>query len=111
MSIAPPRWPEQHLASDLPIRTVRYQMAVVRTLVDDLERVTATRAPPLDGQLVEALATLACRVIEAAAELAAVVDGAAEESGVHARVDLAWLQAGRKKATPGQPASLSAEET
>jgi hypothetical protein len=106
MPIAPPSpWTRHDLARDLPTRTLRSQLAVVRTLVDELERRTAYPGRQHDAQLVEELAALACRTLEAAAQMAAVIE-TAEESGIHARTELGDPRPGLQKATPRHVVTL-----
>jgi len=57
------------------IPAVRRQAALVRTLLDEVERVTPSDlADPIGAQLVEELGRLGCRCVELAAALAKVVD-------------------------------------
>jgi hypothetical protein len=57
------------------IGSLRAQAAVIRSLLDEVERVAPANAPVVAReQLVEELARLGCRFIEAASGLAEVVD-------------------------------------
>ncbi len=73
-------------AEDFRVATVRRQMAVVRTLADEIERCLA----PAEGeavreQLVQELTRLGCRSLEAAVAMTEQ-DEFAETSGVYRRV-------------------------
>lgn len=113
MSSAPFHVPQLHgSAPDGSIRTLRAQMALVRSLVDELERRTAPQAPRLDGQLVEELAMLGCRVIEAAAQMAHTLGDAPDESGIHRRMIVAGgTPALHKVAPPCPPVALGGGNT
>jgi hypothetical protein len=73
---------ERLLAEELRVVATKRQIAVVRTLADELERclVRAGAAPALQEQLVQELARLGCRSLEAAAEKPVNV---AEQSATH----------------------------
>lgn len=59
------------LHEELDGLAIRQQTAVVRTLMDQLERVTPRGAGSLRAQLVEELARLGCGILEAVATLSA----------------------------------------
>ena len=63
---------ERHLDHELAFARARRQVAVVRTLLDELERMArpSERANDLLAQLVEELAKVGCQVFEATASLA-----------------------------------------
>jgi hypothetical protein len=74
---------DEQLAGELRVAELREQLAVVRTLADQIEQLSR----PIDTeslyeQLVEEMARLGCRVLEAAAALAKSYP---EDSGVFAR--------------------------
>ncbi|HEY3820148.1 MAG TPA: hypothetical protein VGL81_23450 [Polyangiaceae bacterium] len=72
------------LADELRILAARQQLAIVRTISDEMEWCLAHRVATngLREQLVEELARLGCRSVEAAAVLA-TPDPVYEQSGVH----------------------------
>jgi hypothetical protein len=86
MQSSPPA-PEDRL--DVSLGDVRSQMAIVRSILDELERSTMSDGSRIHGQLVEELARLGCRVIDAAATASRLVEpdegDDAEGSGVHER--------------------------
>jgi len=51
------------------IREVRTQAGVVRALLDEVDSIEPAFAEELDGQLVEELARLGCRILEAASSM------------------------------------------
>jgi hypothetical protein len=70
------------------VKNVRSEVACVRALLDELERVAPSSLDEraISGQLVEDLARLGCRFLEAAGALARVVDPVpAPRSGVRLR--------------------------
>jgi hypothetical protein len=70
------------------VKNVRSEVACVRALLEELERVAPSSLDEraISGQLVEDLARLGCRFLEAAGALARVVDPVvAPESGVRVR--------------------------
>lgn len=76
---------ERLLAEKLRVVATKQQIAVVRTLADELERCLGRGGAALavQGQLVEELARLGCRSIETAAAMAEGPVGVAEQSGTH----------------------------
>jgi hypothetical protein len=71
------------LTAELRLAELRAQLAVVRTLADHIEHLARPGdTEGLGEQLVEEMARLGCRVLEAAAALAGAYP---EESGVFAR--------------------------
>jgi hypothetical protein len=52
------------------LRPVRSQTAVVRALLEEVERLDPATSGGLSEQLVEELARLGCRILETSAELA-----------------------------------------
>ena len=74
------------LADELRVATLKSQSAVVRTLLDEIDRAVpqAFAAVALREQLVEELTRLGARVFDAAAAIATKNDvDALQESGVH----------------------------
>jgi hypothetical protein len=72
------------LAAEARLVNLRSQVAIVRTLADQVELLS--RAPDVDGlgtQMVEEMARLACRLLDAAAALADA--SPVEDSGVFKR--------------------------
>jgi len=76
---------ERLLAEELRVLATKQQIAVVRTLGDELERRLARGGAALavQGQLVEELARLGCRSLETAAAMAEKPVDVAEQSGTH----------------------------
>lgn len=73
------------LAAEARLVDLRSQVAVVRTLADQVEQLSrAADVASLGGQMVEEIARLGCRLLEAAAALAGV--SSVEDSGVFKRV-------------------------
>ena len=70
------------LIHELHIRTTARQLAVIRTIADEFERSVRNGSPgaALREQLVEELARLGCRSLEAAAEMTKLDAG--EEGGI-----------------------------
>lgn len=56
-------------------REIRTQAGVVRALLDEVDAVNRAFDADLDAQLVEELARLGCRILEAASTLAPPRDG------------------------------------
>jgi hypothetical protein len=78
---------EGQLPSDLQLVRVRSQVAIIRTLADRAERLARPiEADELDEHLVEEMAALGCRLLEAAASLTAL--RRCGESGIFALQDL-----------------------
>jgi hypothetical protein len=72
------------LGSELRLARLRTEVAVVRTLADQIELLARTRlADGLSEQLVEEMARLGCELFEAAAEL--TKSPAPEDTGVFVR--------------------------
>jgi hypothetical protein len=72
------------LASELRLAHLRSQVAVVRTIADQVEQLARARdAESLRTQLVEEMARLGCRLLEAAAAFTEVPHG--EDSAVFVR--------------------------
>jgi hypothetical protein len=72
------------LAAELRLARLRTQVAVVRTLADQIELLVRPRhVSGLGDQLIEEMARLGCQVLEAAAELTR--SPAPEDSGVFNR--------------------------
>jgi hypothetical protein len=72
-SVRAPSTDDEHVPADEPpVLTTRRQIAIVRTLADELERCLdrGRAALALREQLVEELTRLGCRSLEAAADLA-----------------------------------------
>ena len=66
---------------------IRTQVAIARTLFDELERtVSWGNASPIDDQVIEELARTGCRILEAAAALAAEFDASESPPRAEARV-------------------------
>jgi 2-keto-3-deoxy-6-phosphogluconate aldolase len=76
---------ERLLEDELRLVATKQQIAVVRTLADELERclVHGGAATALQEQLVQELARLGCRSIETAAAMAEKPADLAEQSGIH----------------------------
>jgi len=75
---------DRQLSAELRLARVRTQVAVVRTLADEIELLVRRRlVDGLSEQLVEEMARLGCQLVETAAELTRVP--AAEDTGVHRR--------------------------
>jgi hypothetical protein len=73
------------LAQELGVVAAKHQIAIVRTLTDELERClmrgSAMRA--IRAQIVHELARLGCRSLEVAAAMTDEPHDAEEQSGVH----------------------------
>jgi hypothetical protein len=75
---------DQQLGAELRLARVRTQVAVVRTLADQIELLVRPRhVDGLNEQLIEEMARLGCRLLETAAELTKV--SAPEDTGVFRR--------------------------
>lgn len=76
---------ERLLEDELRLVATKQQIAVVRTLADELERclVHGGAAADLQEQLVQELARLGCRSVETAAAMAEKPVDLAERSGTH----------------------------
>jgi hypothetical protein len=71
------------LAAELRLGGLRSQLALVRTLADHIEHLAGSQdADGLDKQIVEEMARLGCRLLEAAASL--TESPRSDESGVFA---------------------------
>lgn len=87
--VASPRAPEPNddgrLAADPRLRRLRSQVAVIRALADEIEVLARPKdADGLSEQIIEEMARLGCRLLEAAASLAE--PRRPEDSGVFARL-------------------------
>jgi hypothetical protein len=81
------------LAAELRLLHLRSQAAVVRALADHVEQISrAADAEGLGLQLVEEMARLGCRLLEAAGSM--VKAPPVEDSGVFARVGVLPTRAG-----------------
>jgi hypothetical protein len=79
---------DRPLVAELRLARVRWQVAVLRTLVDRAEYLARPgETNGFDEQLVEDMARLGCRLLEAAALLAERPDS--DESGIFARARFA----------------------
>ena len=75
---------DDRLGAELQLARLRSQVAVVRTIADEVEHLTRPRdADGVRAQLVEEMARLGCRLLEAAASL--TEPPRSEDSGVFAR--------------------------
>jgi hypothetical protein len=74
---------DSQLMVELRLARARAQLAVVRTLADRIEVIANPRLVGLDDQLIEEIARLGCRLLEAAAELTR--SPAPEDTGVFHR--------------------------
>ncbi len=75
---------DDRLGAELQLAHLRSQVAVVRTVCDEVEHLAQPRdADSLRAQLVEEMARLGCRLLEAAASL--TERPRSEDSGVFAR--------------------------
>lgn len=76
---------EELLASELRLIADRQQIAIVRTLVDELERCLLRGEDPASAreQVVHELARLGCRSLETAAVMITQSAGDGEPSGIH----------------------------
>jgi hypothetical protein len=74
---------DDRLTVELRLTRLRSQLAVVRTLVDEVDQLVRPGAADGLGQLIEETARLGCRLLEAAASLASAQPR--EHSGVFAR--------------------------
>jgi hypothetical protein len=81
----PPSQRRAPAREELRVLATKQQIAVVRTLADELERclVPGGAALAVQGQLVEELARLGCRSLETAAAMAEKPVDVAEQSGTH----------------------------
>jgi hypothetical protein len=73
-------------AEELRLVVTNRQVAIVRTLADELERCLVrdgAAMPALQEQLVQELARLGCRSLETAAAMAEKPVNVAEQSGTH----------------------------
>jgi hypothetical protein len=72
------------LAAELRLGGLRSQLAVIRTLADDIEHLARPQdSDGLGEQIVEEMARLGCRLLQAAASL--TKSPRSDESGVFAR--------------------------
>jgi hypothetical protein len=71
------------------VRTLRSEAACVRALIDEIERVApaSLAEEAVSAQLVEDLARLGCRLIEAAAALRPVVDPEGPRSETRLKIE------------------------
>ncbi len=75
---------DDQLTAELRLARLRTEVAVVRTLADQIELLVSPRhADGLSGQLIEEMARLACLLFEAASELTR--SPAPEDTGVFKR--------------------------
>jgi hypothetical protein len=76
---------ERPIAEELRLVATKQQLAVVRTLADELERclMRGDAAPALHEQFAQELARLGCRSLETAAAIAEKPVDVAEQSGLH----------------------------
>jgi len=68
---------EEPVSSRAPFADIRVQVALARTLLDEVERQvpSSTLAQAVTEQFIEEFAQLGCRILEAATELASGLDG------------------------------------